>query len=350
MCFPYREAKGDSIMDRGDGAAVLLGFVLVAFACGGGSPIEEKAENPGAREPYFGQKPPGDVPVIFAPGIVSTPTGEWSMAATADGLEVFFGLATEDATFILHSFATHDGPWTDPVIAPFSGEFNDFDLTMSPDGNRLYFTSNRPTGIGGDVLENPDIWYVDRTHDGWGEPTHLDFPINTEDRELYPSESRDGFLYFFSSRPGGFGRSDIYRASYRDGEFGEPENLGESINSEASEGDACISPDGDYLVFTSTRDDGFGEGDLYVSFRTADGGWTKAVNLGNTVNTEYLEFCPSVSRDGRYLFFTSNRPKEVAITETTAVRRELGVAPRGDRPDIDIYWMDAGFIQDLRNQ
>lgn len=350
MTFPYSVVKEDSMVNRGLGMAVLIGSALLPLACGGGAPIDEKAENLGVREPYFGQNPPADDPVIFAPGIVSTATGEWSMASTPDGLEVFFGLASEDATFILHSIAMDNGSWTDPVVASFSGEFNDFDLTMSPDGNRLYFTSNRPVEIGEDVLENPDIWYVDRTEEGWGKPVHLEAPLNTEERELYPSESRDGFIYFFSSRPGGFGKSDIYRASYRDGRFGEPENLGESINSENSEGDACISPDGDYLVFTSTRDDGFGDGDLYVSFKTADGGWTQAVNLGEKVNTEYLEFCPSVSRDGKYLFFTSNRPKAIEVTETTAIRRELGVEPRSDRPDIDIYWMDAGFIEDLRDR
>jgi len=336
------------MVNTGKGVATLIGFALLALSCGSGAQNEETVADLDVAAPYLGQKPPGDEPVLFAPGIVSTSTREWSMAVTPDGLEIFFGLAAEDTTYILHTFAMDDGQWADLSVASFSGEFSDFDLTMSPDGNRLYFTSNRPTEAGGEKLENPDIWYVDRTGNGWGEPVHFDAPINTQDRELYPSESRDGFIYFFSSRPGGFGRSDLYRASYRNGEFGAPENLGEAINSEKSEGDACISPDGDYLVFTSTRDDGYGGGDLYVSFKTADDGWTQAVNLGEKVNTEHLEFCPSVSRDGKYLFFTSNRPKATEITQTTTVRQELGVVPGGDRPDIDIYWMDAGFIEDLR--
>ena len=336
--------------NTGRGVAVLLGLSVLALACGGGAQPEEAEASldVDVRVPYLGQEPPGTEPVLFAPGIVSTPTGEWSMAAAPDGLEIFFGLAAEDQGYILHTIATDDGQWTDPTVASFSGEFSDFDLTMSPDGNRLYFTSMRPTEAGGEALENPDIWYVDRTDDGWGEPVRFDAPINTEDRELYPSESRDGFIFFFSSRPGGFGKSDVYRAPFRDGEYGEPENLGETINSEASEGDVCVSPDGDYLVFTSTRDEGYGEGDLYVSFRTADGGWTQGVNLGDRVNTEHLEFCPSISRDGKYLFFTSNRPKAMEITDRTTVRQELGAQPRSGRPDIDIYWMDAGFIEEFR--
>jgi len=173
-------------------------------------------------------------------------------------------------------------------------------------------------------------------------------PINTEMRELYPSESRDGYVYFFSTRSGGFGSFDIYRVALRDGEFGAPENLGASINTEENETDVCISPDGDYLVFTSTRKGGFGSGDLYVSFKTAEGGWTQAVNLGDAVNTEHLEFCPSVSRDGKYLFFTSNRPKAEAIAGTSAVRDELGLTPSSERPDIDVYWVDATFIEGFR--
>jgi hypothetical protein len=297
--------------------------------------------------PYLGEQPPGGAPVLFAPGIVSTDTREWSMASTADGLELFFGVVTDERSWILHTKEV-DGRWTELAVAPFSGTYNDYDLTMSPDGHRVYFTSNRPVDGTGAVLENSDIWYVDRTDDGWGDPVHFPEPINTDMRELYPSESRDGHVYFFSNRPGGFGSFDLYRVAIHDGGFGASENLGPSINTEENETDACISPEGDYLVFTSTREGGYGSGDLYVSFRTDAGGWTQAVNLGDAVNTEHLEFCPSVSRDGKYLFFTSNRPKTEEIVGASAVREELALTRSADRPDIDIYWMDAGFIESFR--
>jgi hypothetical protein len=180
---------------------------------------------------------------------------------------LFFGVVTDERSWILHTKEV-DGQWTEPAVASFSGVYNDYDLTMSPDGNRVYFTSNRPIAGTGPVLENSDIWYVDRIQDGWGDPVRFPEPINTEMRELYPSESRDGYVYFFSSRSGGFGSFDLYRVALRGEEFGAPENLGPSINTEANETDNCISPDGDYLVFTSTRDGGFGSGDLYVSFST----------------------------------------------------------------------------------
>jgi Tol biopolymer transport system component len=300
-----------------------------------------------ATSSYLGASPPGEAPVLFAPGIVSTDTREWSMASTPDGRELFFGIVTDERSWILNTREV-EGTWTELAVASFSGEYNDYDLTMSPDGNRVYFTSNRPPDGDGPVLESSDIWYVDRTDDGWGDPVRFPDPVNSEARDLYPSQSRDGYVYFFSQRDGGFGGFDLYRVAPLGEGFGVPENLGASVNTDENETDACISPDGDYLVFTSTRDGGFGSGDLYVSFRTDDGGWTRAVNLGETVNTEHLEFCPSLSSDGRYLFFTSNRPKEIEIASTPGIREELGVTPSTDRPDIDIYWVDAGFIDRFR--
>lgn len=299
--------------------------------------------------PYLGQAAPGQTPGIFAPGVVSTVYGgEWSTAFTPDGREYFFGLVTEDQSFIVH-MKEEDGRWTEPALADFSGAYDDFDFTMSPDGNRLYFTSSRPAEGSGPAIESPDIWYVNRTDSGWGEPVRFPEPVNTPDRELYPSESRDGFIYFFSSRPGGFGGSDIYRAAIVEDGFAAPENLGPMVNSEAGEGDPCISPDGDYIVFSSRREEGLGDGDLYVSFKLDDGTWSKARNLGNAVNTEHLEFCPSVSRDGKFLFFTSNRPKPPKMPEfASTVREELGVTPSTTRPDIDIYWVEVSVIEDLR--
>jgi Tol biopolymer transport system component len=299
--------------------------------------------------PYLGQEPPGNSPVLFAPGIVSTATREWSTAFRPDGRELFFGIDTPDRAYIVH-MKEESGGWTEPVIASFSGQYSDYDLTMGPDGSRLYFTSLRPADGGGPEIENPDIWYVDRTEIGWGDPVRFPAPINTADRELYPSVSNDGYLYFFSSRVGGFGRSDVYRVPVTNGRYGDLENLGPTVNTAASEGDICVSPDGDYIVFASSRDEGFGGSDLYVSFRR-DGGWTEARNLGAVVNTEHREFCPSVSRDGKYLFFTSSRPRVEALPDIrSAVREDLGASRGSEQPDFDIYWVDARLMADLRVQ
>jgi Tol biopolymer transport system component len=307
------------------------------------------AEFPELEGPYLGQKPPGAEPRLFAPGIVSTHTGEWSMAATPDGKEIFFGLVSEERSCIVHT-KLEGGRWTEPAIASFGSQHNDFDLTMSPTGDRVYFTSMRPPSGHGPRLEHPDIYYVDRTASGWGDPVRFPEPINTEVRELYPSESRDGYIYFFSNRSGGFGGSDVWRVAIQGKDsFGEPENLGANVNTSAGEGDPCISPKGDYIVFSSRREDGLGGGDLYVSFQMPDGSWSLAQNLGASVNTEHLEFCPSISRDGKYLFFTSRRPKTVEIPiYRNTVREELKLKPNTERGDIDIYWVDAEVVEKLR--
>lgn len=95
---------------------------------------------------------------------------------------------------------------------------------------------------------------VEKTATGqpaWGAPKHLDAPINTKAQEFYPSVTADGTLYFSSTREGGKGRGDIWRARLVDGRYSEPENLGEAINSQFSEGDPFIAPDESYLVFVS---------------------------------------------------------------------------------------------------
>lgn len=324
-----------------------VGLLLVGL----GAPVlarDDPTEFPLLKGPYLGQEPPGLEPVLFAPGIVSTDTAEWSTAVTPDGLEVFFGLFAEGSTYILHMKSVR-GRWTEPAVASFSGKYPDYDLTMSPNGNRVYFTSLRPASGVGPQIDSPDVWYVDRTEQGWGDPVRLPEPINTDGWELYPSESRDGFLYFFSSRPGGFGSFDVYRAAMEGDELGQPANLGPAVNTERGETDAYISPDGDYLVFSSKRDQGFGDSDLYVSFKLPDHTWTKARNLGAPVNTEHREFCPSVSPDGKYLFFTSRRPKNTKIPRYRNTAREaLGLAPDPERADIDIYWLDARYLDKLR--
>jgi Tol biopolymer transport system component len=113
-------------------------------------------------------------------------------------------------------------------------------------------------------------------------------------------------LYFSSDRSGGKGGYDIYRSRLVQGRYAEPENLGPSINSQYGEVDNYISPDESWLIFVSTRPDGLGNSDLYISYNEG-GSWTPAKNLGAPINSSAREFCPMVSPDGRYLFFISTR-------------------------------------------
>lgn len=116
-----------------------------------------------------------------------------------------------------------------------------------------------------------------------------------------------------------------------DGTFAAPVNVGPPINTSFSEGDTFVSPDESYLIVTSRRPGGFGEGDLYISFRDGDGGWSEPVNLGETINSVQLDFCPMVTPDGKYLFFS----------------RRWG-ATWDDTTRCEIYWVDARVLERFR--
>jgi Tol biopolymer transport system component len=123
--------------------------------------------------------------------------------------------------------------------------------------------------------------------------------------EYYVSLTKDGTIYFASNRDGGIGSFDIYRSRCVDGRYIKPENLGNAVNSKYLEHDPFIAPDESYILYTSVdRPGGFGTGDLYISWRNKDGTWNKAKNLGKTFNTSGYDFCPIVSPDSKYFFFT----------------------------------------------
>lgn len=193
---------------------------------------------------------------------------------------------------------------------------------------------------------------MDRSGDGWGEPASLGAPVNTDQLEVYPSLAADGTLYFSSGRPGGYGKNDLYRSRPTEDGWSEPENLGGAINTEQSEGDLYVAPDQSYIVFVSSgREDSIGAGDLYVSFRAPDGSWGEGINLGETINSTWTEYCPTVSPDGRHLFFTSYRvlrdePSAEPLT-LEQIERAYGSPQSGMG---DIYWVDAAVLAPLRNR
>ena len=93
----------------------------------------------------------------------------------------------------------------------------------------------------------------------------------------------------------------------KNGAFQKSIRLGDQINSADYEADVFIAPDETYIIFCSTRADGYGRGDLYISFKQDNGEWTKAVNLKAPINSKNHELCPWVTQDGKYFLYTSNQ-------------------------------------------
>jgi Tol biopolymer transport system component len=159
----------------------------------------------------------------------------------------------------------------------------------------------------------------------------------------------EGTLYFVSRREGGVGGSDIYRSRLVDGTYREPENLGPIVNSTGNEGDALIAPDESYIIFNSRgRVRGPGDGSLFISYRGADDSWSPPQNLGSVMKADRSDFCPMLSPDGRYFFFSSARPRLESAAGLITWGSLQEAQARPENGSTDLYWVDAGFIEELR--
>ncbi len=176
---------------------------------------------------------------------------------------------------------------------------------ISVDGNMCIFTAcNRRDGYG-----SCDLYVSYKEGDEWSKPENLGKPVNSGYWESNPSLSADGkWLYYSSSDTSGSGRNDIWRVEIFDGlEFGEPQNLGDVVNSEKADGSPFIHPDGRTLFFSSNGHVGMGNFDLFVTRLQADGTWSKPENLGYPINTHGEERSLIVNAKGRLAMIASER-------------------------------------------
>jgi ankyrin repeat protein/Tol biopolymer transport system component len=277
---------------------------------------------PGAQThlngPYLGQRAPGLRPELFAPGIVSAAGHfEFGITFSPDGKQVYFTQRRgEERNVLMVSRLEKDG-WTAPEEAAFAEGHPAGEPHVTPDGRKLYFGSSRPRP-GTEQAPSPgSIWVVERIGDGgWSEARYFG-------PGMYVSVARSGNLYMTDvGRLTGDGPPSAVVQRWTGTQYAAPQRLGGGVNSPAVADHSFISPDESYILFDSTRPGGQGgEGDLYVCFRRPDGSWSEAMNLGGAVNTPGTTFCPSVSPDGKYIFYTANR---------------------------DIYWVSAEILEPLR--
>jgi len=268
---------------------------------------------------YLGQNPPGMVPEIFAAGIVSTDKAELNAVFSKDGKFFYFTRKNSDGLYQILEMKMVDDRWSEPVVAPFSGDYEEADPFVTFDGSHLFYISKRPErGFG----PPHDIWIMKWEEGYWSEPYRPGPPLNTDYNEIYPTLSSNMTLYFNSNKPGGLGKRDIYKCLWKDGRLTEPVNAGRPISSEYNEGDVLIAPDESYIIFVSVdRPASYGSGDLYLSYRTNQGGWSEPVNMGVSINSTDYDYCPMITHDNKYFFFCKHD---------------------------DIYWVDAGIINHFK--
>ncbi len=192
-----------------------------------------------------------------------------------------------------------------PLPGNINSGNNEGAQTISQDGQWLIFTGcNFPEGIG-----SCDLYISYLTPQGWGAPENLGRRINTEAWESTPSLSPDKRdLYFSSTRPGGYGKSDIYVCRLQpDGRWGDPVNLGPQINTGGDENSPFIHADNHTLYFTSNGLLGYGESDLFMTQKESNSRWGVAKNLGYPINTIENEGTLMITADGKTAYYASDR-------------------------------------------
>ncbi|GAB1856448.1 hypothetical protein MHTCC0001_12830 [Flavobacteriaceae bacterium MHTCC 0001] len=295
----------------------LLIFILTLALC------SHKTESSSGKESLNINKIIEYEPEMLAPGVISKASFEGHASITPNGKEVYFAVYSNDHGFstIAYSVKTN-GKWMPPKIASFSGKYSDGSPALSPDGKKLFFSSNRPIKDS-TINTNNDIWFVERiSKDEWSRPIRLSDSINTSFNEFSPSVDNNGNLYFCSNRPSVYGDMDVYYSHYSNGKYQKPELLNDSINSKYHEGNVGVSPDGNQLFIMVQRKPGdFGHDDIHYS-KKINGSWCKSKNIGTIVNTYTYDFSPKVSPDGKILFFSSrinrnfNAPSSIYTYDT----------------------------------
>jgi len=287
---------------------------------------------------------------LLADGFISTHISERDFAMSPDGKEIYFTIASprNDFQTIVFCKQLKNGQWTKPEVVSFAGLYSDLEPAFSTDGKTLYFASNRP--VNGTEPKDFDIWLTVRESNGWSEPVNLGTPVNTKDDEFLPSITKTGNLYFTASYKGqGRGREDIYRAEWKGDQYQTPQPLDSAINSKVDEFNAFVSPDEDYILFTSYgRGDDSGGGDLYMSVKDRSGKWEGAKCL-TELNSKYLEYCPYVSPDGKILFLTSTRYTPIKSFQTKAdyaTIRNLWSQSLNNQGNI--YWVDFEAVRRVK--
>jgi Tol biopolymer transport system component len=256
---------------------------------------------------YLGQTPPGSTPIFFAPGLVSVNGRyEYGLSVSPDGNEMYYTADSPgDGLTVVKRVG---GKWTEPTIANLRGNHSwEFEAFFSVSGDKLFFTS--------DTSNVSKLWCMEKDTSGWGNAQYLDSPVNNSS-VMWCTFTSDETMYY-----GNNNNFKIYRARLVNGKYTGLENLG--LNGMHP----SVAPDESFFLFNSNQYGGYGKNDIFIVVRKEDGSWSNPINMGNKINTSYGETCASLSPDGKYIFFS-----------------------RYDEPGekSNIYWVSSAVIDSLK--
>lgn len=251
-------------------------------------------------------------PVAYQPinmgAAINSSNRDYFPTLTADG-EVIIFTRQVDGNEDFYTSKRRNNEWqpAEPLSKNINTvNFNEGAQSITPDGMYLFFTGcNRPDGMG-----RCDIFVSHKVGNDWGKPTNLGAPINSTFWESQPAVSPDGnTLYFVSNRPGGYGGFDIYKSTFLGGgKWSNPKNLGPEINSPYDENTPFLHPDGKTLYFSSDGWPGMGNKDIFLSRMQPDGQFGKPINLGYPINSFNEESGLTVTADGEDALFSAEQP------------------------------------------
>src|SRR5450432_371085 len=238
---------------------------------------------------------------------INTSVPEYFPTISLDGNHLVFTRRVHGTNEDFYQSDRTDNGWTRarPLAGNINSNNNEGALNISQDGQWLIFTGcNFQNGFG-----SCDLYISYLSTDGWSAPENLGPNFNTEYWESGPSLSPDKKdLYFASNRPGGYGGNDLYVCHRQEnGKWSPPENLGPEINTAGDESAPFIHADNLTLFFTSNGLPGYGDMDIFVVHKTANGNWGTPENLGYPINTIGTEGGLVVAADGKTTYFFSDR-------------------------------------------
>ncbi len=275
------------------------GFGEVAASLARAGADQSPQEFPALSGPYMGQTPPGKIPLLFAKGIISTRLGMYgTIVFSPDGREAFW--KPEDTKMM--TMKQSAGVWSPPQPFTVAGKESVNVPFFSRDGRRLYFMAGNRNAQG--IVADEELWFVEKTGSGWSEPKPFDPVVNAAEMHWQFSMDESGDVYFNAA--GG-----INRARFENGRYLAPSPLPPPINEKIPEemkyraGNVgpFVSPKGDYLIFTK-----FPPIRLFVSFKNAAGNWSEPLDLSEKIQSGGQDSMAKVTLDGKYLFFQCVRP------------------------------------------